>query len=694
MTRINTNISALSAQKSLAKSQASLQSALTRLSTGLRINTGKDDPAGLIASEILRSDITSVGRAISNSERANQVIATADSALGQVSALLNDIRGLVTEAANEGALSAEQISANQLQIDSSLEAINRIAQSTTFQGRKLLDGSLDFQTTAGVFFTDITDLEITQANLGASDSMSVDIRVIDAAEKAEIKMTGSTDTTAQDVLTLGMGLDYENAATGTTMTIYNDATSTITGINFVDGGGAAPTSVQLDGTNIEITTKTAGDTVANVFAAINTASGLGSWGVTASDDGGAGDFVTANEGLGVKAFAAETLTIDAVDAGPAYNNMDISFTTHAGGATAAATWTDLTDRSTLVISLQAAAEVVLTDVTTAIANAVDAVGKFTGTLGSVAGSRASVNSANAVDVAVTGDTEGSGGSVLVADLVVQLTGETGSEFLNLGAGTQMAHIAAAVNAISETLGMTASVADGSGTDASGTLVLTSSNYGSSALINVDVISEGVNGAFENSLTAVRDTGTDIDATVNGSSTLGSGNTLSLSTAMLDLEATIGAGVEKTISFTIDSGGALFQLGPDVVATQQARLGIQSVNAAQLRGVSGRLYELGSGQAASLTADTTTAARIVEEVITKVTSLRGRLGAFQKTTLDPNIATLNDTMVNLTEAQSSIRDADFASETAALTRSQILVQSGISVVAIANSNPQNVLALLR
>ena len=89
-----------------------------------------------------------------------------------------------------------------------------------------------------------------------------------------------------------------------------------------------------------------------------------------------------------------------------------------------------------------------------------------------------------------------------------------------------------------------------------------------------------------------------------------------------------------------------------------------------------------------------AARIVEEVITKVTSLRGRLGAFQKTTLDPNIATLNDTMVNLTEAQSSIRDADFASETAALTRSQILVQSGISVVAIANSNPQNVLALLR
>src|SRR5262245_7673181 len=148
MTRINTNVSSLVAQKTLARSNEQLQTALTRLSTGLRINVGKDDPAGLIASEVLRSDIISVNRAISNSERANQIIATADSALGQVSALLNDIRGLVSEAANTGALSDEQIAANQLQVDSSLEAIDRIAQTTSFQGRRLLDGSLDFLTSS------------------------------------------------------------------------------------------------------------------------------------------------------------------------------------------------------------------------------------------------------------------------------------------------------------------------------------------------------------------------------------------------------------------------------------------------------------------------------------------------------------------------------------------------------------------
>ena len=75
-------------------------------------------------------------------------------------------------------------------------------------------------------------------------------------------------------------------------------------------------------------------------------------------------------------------------------------------------------------------------------------------------------------------------------------------------------------------------------------------------------------------------------------------------------------------------------------------------------------------------------------------MRGRLGAFQKTAIDSSIASLNDTLINLTDAQSTIRDADFATESANLTRAQILVQSGTSVLAIAKQQPQNVLALLR
>jgi flagellin len=131
-----------------------------------------------------------------------------------------------------------------------------------------------------------------------------------------------------------------------------------------------------------------------------------------------------------------------------------------------------------------------------------------------------------------------------------------------------------------------------------------------------------------------------------------------------------------------------------VSNQQARVGIRSVNVGSLGGVSGRLFQLAKGGSASLKNDANLGARIVEEAINKVTTLRGRLGSFQRLTLETNVNTLNDTVVNLTDAESSIRDADFAKETAALTRAQILVQSGTAVLGIANQNPQNVLALLQ
>src|SRR3954465_8250710 len=130
MARINTNVSALTAQRGLAKSQKSLSDTLQRLSSGLKINTGADDPAGLIASEGLKSEIAGINQAIDNSSRASNVISTAAGALGEVSTLLNNIKGLVVQAANSGAMSPDEIKANQLQIDSAIESITRISSNT------------------------------------------------------------------------------------------------------------------------------------------------------------------------------------------------------------------------------------------------------------------------------------------------------------------------------------------------------------------------------------------------------------------------------------------------------------------------------------------------------------------------------------------------------------------------------------
>src|SRR2546426_3112777 len=127
MSRINTNVSSLIAQRVLRKNQDMLSRSLERLSTGLRINRGADNPAGLIASENLRAEKAGITQAIDNAGRASNIIGTAEGGLSEVSSLLTELQSLVGQAANSGGLSKEEIGANQLQVDSILSTVNRIA---------------------------------------------------------------------------------------------------------------------------------------------------------------------------------------------------------------------------------------------------------------------------------------------------------------------------------------------------------------------------------------------------------------------------------------------------------------------------------------------------------------------------------------------------------------------------------------
>ncbi|MFO0081139.1 MAG: flagellin, partial [Phycisphaerales bacterium] len=144
MSRINSNVPSMIAQANLSRSQSDLNVRLERLSTGLRINRGADDPAGLIVSSRIGSEINGLQQAVRNSERASSVISTTEGSLSEVSDLLNSVRALVVEAANTGALSDEERKANQLQIDSAIETITRISNAASFGGLKLLNGSLDY----------------------------------------------------------------------------------------------------------------------------------------------------------------------------------------------------------------------------------------------------------------------------------------------------------------------------------------------------------------------------------------------------------------------------------------------------------------------------------------------------------------------------------------------------------------------
>jgi len=817
MTRINTNVPSLVAQNRLNSSNQDLQQALTRLSTGLRINSGSDDPAGLIASEALRSEITSLGKAVSNTRRASQIISTADSALGQVSNLLNDVRGLVVEAANKGALSDDEIAANQLQIDSSLEAVNRIAQTTTFQGRKLLDGGLDFLTTAGTNFTNITNLNIGQANLGTVGSLNVSVSITEAAKQASLTIptipvsvasvtaAGSLDLStvvtaaaatgtatldgiapdaeaASTAITLGSGGDFTitakdggdfdgtagnlniilaTVATGTASTIDTSTPGQIT-VTLQEGETLADIATLLNGsTEFDLNVGTGGTVgVSDTFTGATEltggtdTAGTASFDVTAAADGEAfngniivnkvngattaaaldadGNIVVTIDDTGTTSVADIQTAIDDLaefDAAGGITGGVTSFDNTStlptdgiigattGGATAgtfdalinltAKEDGDAANASAITFAATGAPgsgiNVTVTDGAVAITvppgedasiadivAAIQAEGTYDAELATGA-TLTNFNSTTGADtITPTNFADGvnaSGG--LAQDAVFELIGKSGSEVFNVSAGTGVDDLVTQINLVSDATGVTAA-RDGQD------LVLTSTEYGSDAIVDLRVIKEADGGTIKTSPvgSGQRVEGRDIKAKVNGIDASGTGNTLSINTSTLDISITVADGSSDSVGFQISGGGALFQLGADVVSNQQARIGIGSVSSARLGGSSGRLFELGSGEEAALDRDPNLAARIVTDAIDQVTSIRGRLGAFQSTTLDSNIISLQDTLANLQEAESSIRDADFAQESANLTRAQILVQSGTNVLSLANQNPQSVLSLLR
>jgi flagellin len=142
--RINTNILSLRALRNLAVTDAKQALVLERLSTGLRINRGSDDPSGLVISEQLRGQVASLNQAIENSQNAANLISTADAALQQVSDLLTSIQNSVIFALNTGGSSPAQIAAEQDAVDGAIAAIDRIAATTRYSDRALLNGTIGF----------------------------------------------------------------------------------------------------------------------------------------------------------------------------------------------------------------------------------------------------------------------------------------------------------------------------------------------------------------------------------------------------------------------------------------------------------------------------------------------------------------------------------------------------------------------
>jgi flagellin len=289
-----------------------------------------------------------------------------------------------------------------------------------------------------------------------------------------------------------------------------------------------------------------------------------------------------------------------------------------------------------------------------------------------------------------------GASQIANSVTLQVAGASGTQTLSFASGTEASAIAFAVNRITDSTGVSAAAVNAGGSWVSG-VAFQSTDYGSKNFVSITAEA----GSFATTNLAgdaeTRATGVDAVATVNGAVTVGDGLTLDVNTSSLDLSLTLaknfGAG---TTQFAITGGGAEFQLGPQVISDQQVSIGIGSVAADELGNDNvGFLSDIVTGGGASLVGgNAEKASAIIEAAINQVSLLSGRLGAFQANTLNTNIDSLNVALENVTSSNSDIEDANFAQETSNLTRAQILVQAGTSVLSTANSLPQNVLKLLQ
>ena len=256
MGRINTNVQSIIARNVLATHNGELNTSLERLSTGLRINRGKDDPAGLIASQSLKAEQVGIDAAIKNADRADQVANIAGGGLDEISGLLTELQSAVVSAANKSGQSKDERDAGQLQVDSILQTIDRLSSSTNFQGIKLLNGGLDFHLSAVA--AGVSDVRVNNAKY-AGKSLDVDVDVVASAQQAGLFLSAggsAIDLSTGSSLVLDVagtqGSRQLSFSSGTSLSQIRDAINTFTDVTGVEA--------VVSGTGVLVRSKAYGST--------------------------------------------------------------------------------------------------------------------------------------------------------------------------------------------------------------------------------------------------------------------------------------------------------------------------------------------------------------------------------------------------------------------------------------------------
>ena len=236
---INTNTSSLNAQRNLMNTTKSLDTSYTRLASGLRINSAKDDAAGLQISNRLTSQVNGLDQGNRNANDGISLAQTAEGAMDEVTGMLQRMRTLAQQSAN-GSNSAKDRQALQKEVDQLGAEINRISKDTTFAGTKLLDGNYSGSFQVGADANQVIGFSLSQAG-------GFSISGISAAVTATITIgpAGSVTTTVDSIFSAGSSIDISSASAAQAVLAAADSM-----LGIVDGKRAELGAVQnrLDST--------------------------------------------------------------------------------------------------------------------------------------------------------------------------------------------------------------------------------------------------------------------------------------------------------------------------------------------------------------------------------------------------------------------------------------------------------------
>ena len=706
MSVINTNVKALTAQASLSNVNKSLATAMERLSTGSRINSAKDDAAGLAITLRMTSDIRGFAVAIRNANDGISMAQTAEGGLGQINDMLQRMRELSVQSSNSSS-SPDNRAASQLEVSQLKQEIDSIASRTNFNSIKLLDGTASKLT--------------LQTGVNAGDTMTMKIdsastKDIGVGARPSLTATGSSGTAAAVATNLAAGDLVINGVTVGASLAASDLLSSgdksssaiakVTAINLVSAtsgvtatvgtttvSGAAMTAAALTGT-ISIngvatssftTTTDAGVSRAYTAAAINAISAQ--TGVTATDTGdiNKGVVLSAADGRNITvAYTTLTSASTGVGAAAAYtgtyqlasasgDKINISTTTSgtlSNAGLAAGSYTSNVSSVTSVArtaasnlaTVTSASGVLLAGTLSINGTAVDASVSASDTASdTTAASSTKAASAIAIAAAINGKTSATGVTAKAEANVI-----VGTSFTAIAASAKSLFINGVTVAITTTTASTrGDVVDVINAYAGQTGVVASDNGKGLTLTAKD----GRNISLASTGTAATDYGILAGAIL---ATGGAAATAVTSYAQVSLSSdksfTLSGGSEGNANFAL-LGLKTGTVGGSDNGTKVADIDVSTISGAQ------------------------TAITALDAALKTVSLGQAKLGAYQNR-LDAVVSNLTVANLNMSASRSRIQDTDYATESTNLAKSQIISQAATAMLAQANQSAQGVLALLK